>query len=76
MGWLILTLASFTAFIAAVEAICWILFRRKMEPLHFPSDNDPDGSHSYYLGRLRIFAIVHTLGLCIFTWIFCSMLWW
>lgn len=76
MGWLIITLAGFTALICAAEAVCWVLFRRKMEPLHFPSYNDPGGSHSYYLERLRAFAIAHTVTLCVFIWIFCIALWW
>lgn len=76
MLWLIVTLAGFTALIVAAEAVCWGLFRRKMEPLHFPSVNDPNGSHAYYLRRLRLFAISHTAGLCAFIWIFCIVLWW
>lgn len=76
MGWLMLTLAAFTAMIVAGEALCWMLFKRKMEPLHFPSDKDPTGSHTFYLKRIRLFAVIHTVGLCVFVWIFCIILWW
>ena len=72
---LLLTLAGFAAGIAAVQGLFWMLFRRKMEPLRFPSERDDSGSYDYYQRRLRIFMLIYTAGLIGFCWFFLSILW-
>lgn len=72
---LILTLAAFTVLISLMESVSWNLQYRKMEELRFPSPKDPTGSHSYYLQKLRIVSIVHTVVLLVCIWAFCIMLW-
>jgi hypothetical protein len=75
MLYLFLVLASLTLIIVAVEGMFWSLFRRKMEPLRFPSDDDPSGSHIYWLERVRLIVIVHAVLLIIVVWMFCIWLW-
>lgn len=72
---LILTLAIFTGLVLSIERISWILLRRKMEPLRFPSPKDPTGSHSYYLHKLRTLSIVHTVLMLVCIWSFLIALW-
>lgn len=70
-----LTIAGFITLIIGVESVSWILFRRKAEGLRFPTEGDASGSHHYWLRKLRIFAIMHTIILITFVIIFCSILW-
>lgn len=72
---LFLTLGALIAFIAIVERISWVLFRRKMQTLRFPSEEDPTGSYNYWLDRMRVATLLHAAILTAFTIFFCSVLW-
>lgn len=75
MTWMLLTMIGLVAFIIVAEWTCWRLFRRRTDPMRFPSPNDPTGSHTFYLRKLRIFMLVHSAVLITFTVFFCIGLW-
>jgi len=72
---LILTLAIFTGVLLVIARVSWVLLRRKMEPLRFPSPNDPTGSHTYYLHKLRTLSIAHTVLMLVCIWSFLIAVW-
>jgi hypothetical protein len=72
---LAITLAVFTSGIIMMQATFWLLFERKMEPLRFPARAGGTGPHVFWLLRLRLGAIGHTIMLIVFVWIFCIVLW-
>lgn len=71
----ILTLAILSLLTILTEWICWRLFRRKMEALRFPVTSGQNALHTFWIGRLRLLAICHTIGLLLFLWFFNYFLW-
>lgn len=75
MTWMLVTIIGLVMVIILSEWSCWRLFRRRTDPMRFPSPNDPKGSHTFYLRRLRIFMLFHSALLITFTVFFCMRLW-
>lgn len=55
------------------EAILWRLFRRRVDPVIFPADQDASQLGFFRLGRMRVVALAHTIALCV--WMVLSVLW-
>jgi len=72
---LFVTLGVLILIVLGAEKVLWMIFRWKMAPFRFPSTQDPTGSHDYYLRKIRLFVIAHTIFLAAFVAIFCIILW-
>lgn len=55
------------------EALLWRLFRRRVDPVIFPADQDASQLGFFRLGRMRVVALAHTIILCV--WMLLSVLW-
>lgn len=72
---LLLTIGILLVLICLYAWSTWMLFARKMSELHFPGRGGGEGSHTYWMSKLRIWSMVHTILLCIFALSFCLWIW-
>jgi hypothetical protein len=70
---LFLTLLLLLAMLLVGEFVLWRMFRRRVDPVLFPSDQDQSSIGFFRPGRMRFVAICHTvaLGACVLL----SVLW-
>lgn len=55
------------------EFVLWRLFRRRVDPVIFPSEHDTSQIGFFRLGRMRVVAVAHAVALV--AWIVVSILW-
>ena len=70
---LLLTIAFLLATLVVGEFTLWRMFRRRVDPVIFPSDRDQSQVGFFRPGRVRFVALCHTLA--IGGWITLSLLW-
>ncbi len=56
-------LLGWCVFILVIEGLLWILFRRKFIEICLPVQGEEIFFHFFTVGRLRLFALIHTIGL-------------
>ena len=62
MSSLFIAIGSWILLIVILEWLMWTLFRRKFAQISLPTSfNDRTIFHLFTLGRMRIFALLHTL---------------
>ena len=70
---LLLTIVCLLATLVVGEFSLWRMFRRRVDPVIFPSDRDQSQVGFFRPGRVRLVALCHTLA--IGGWIVLSLLW-
>lgn len=70
---LVLTLLGMVIGTLVGESLLWRMFRRRVDPLVFPSESDESQVGFFGLGRMRAVAVVHALALG--AWLVLSVLW-
>ncbi len=70
---LVLTLAPLACTALLGEFVLWRLFRRRVDPVIFPADQDTSQLGFFRLGRMRLVAVLHAVILV--AWIVLSVLW-
>lgn len=73
MTHLILSIVSLLCALVLGEILLWRLFRRRIDPVIFPSDSDASQLRFFHLGRVRFIALCHTIVLG--AWLFLSVAW-
>jgi hypothetical protein len=62
MSSLLIAIGSWVLLIVVLEWIMWVLFRRKFAQISLPNGaHDRTMFHLFTIGRMRIFALFHTL---------------
>jgi len=62
MDSLFIAIGSWTLLTVILEWLMWMLFRRKFAQICLPTSfNDRTIFHLFTIGRMRIFAVFHTL---------------
>ncbi|MDD5751325.1 MAG: hypothetical protein PHS73_02280 [Candidatus Peribacteraceae bacterium] len=75
MSPLFLAIGAWTLLILLLEGAFWLLFRHKFMQICLPVQGERIFFHFFTVGRLRIFAFVHTLILLILITVGHLLLW-
>lgn len=70
---LLLTIVLLLATLVVGEFSLWRMFRRRVDPVIFPSDTDQSSIGFFRPGRMRLVAIAHTVAMG--AWLVVSILW-
>lgn len=62
---LIIAITAVTIITVLSEAVLWMMFRRKAQPLAFPREFDTSYFRFFELSKLRLIMIIHTIFLLI-----------
>lgn len=68
-----LTLALLVSTIVLGEIVLWKTFRRRVDPVIYPTEHDASQVGFFRLGRMRVIAVMHTVALT--GWIVFSFVW-
>jgi hypothetical protein len=70
-----LTIVLLVGALVLGEFALWRMFRRRIDPVTFPSDVDASSIGFYKPGRMRAIALLHTLALGACIVFFVAWLW-